>query len=862
MSLESLNAVEWEQVSSELEPSELARFSELEIWLDLGPDRLKTAYSIYDSEGLTKSFRSAPSIVIRSEAELFGISMPRFAYRAIFKNSAGMIQGFVNLRRIRSFIRAVAKRLEVGTQAEFLTKLQQKCRCIADSFLAVPSWASNYHVVTTDLARWYAEDGPDRGTPFVTHFAVGGGMCAQAVCFMASALLHEFAKGIFGVAEVTMLASQKEEEPIKLLNFSGLDLLSLVQYFRHSSVGLFADVQCAESVEEYRRALRAYVLSGFPVVIPLDMRWLRETAYRQLPGRPYRQHTASDSPERHAVLVIGVSKASNDQYDLLIHDPATFPYLKISTADLFKAAMTVGSSRGAHMLPITPTDEQGPLLSTYGLDDSQVELTSQRGLLRWMREASKASDIPRASGQLWLIDMEHLERAPRVIANTNINDRLRQTLKSWFATHPDSRWAWLEVDAIVKDGAVATLWRNRDKPTILAQMTWNSVKEEWQTEPGVPEQTNVQHAAPDAENVEPADQRLESVEAPKLKLSLISSFCAGGERMAEQAWLQIQQRPPMERYIWMQADVDQLLNGLLGDNHGVQVTAVDALAAINPESELMGIIGEKYRMLKSRAIALATFIPEIAEAPSSDRGKRAQRAIRFLGELAMKLNAVQQSLSGSDRITRIELVAGSRIGRVYQSLPLQGGAFEFIAEVLPIEEVHRNIVQNLNAVLEDLKFRKRLEDQDIAFVFEQEPGPLFALGFPGAMSSFCDRLEKTPYREWKKLVGINLDLAHWQMSKITAGDIKSSLRMRIAHAHISGHHPKAHFGDCQLDQSHEPRYRELVSVLKSYCTPQEHQFRKDHGYPTFSGYVSVEFEAAPSVTSVETTLHLAHQILK
>jgi hypothetical protein len=218
----SLNAVSLDEVRAELDETEMTRLLNLRQWLLHGPDRpqFRIEEESEDEQLQKMHFRSAPSIVVRSEAELFGINKPRFAYRARLSGTDGSILGFSNLRRIKSFVRSIGKRLDVGIQADFLTKLQLKCRCLADSFLAVPNWAGAYQVVTTDLARWYAESGPDNGTSFVTHFPVGGGMCAQAVCFMASALLHDYANGVFGVAEVTMLSSEFNDESIKFLDLA------------------------------------------------------------------------------------------------------------------------------------------------------------------------------------------------------------------------------------------------------------------------------------------------------------------------------------------------------------------------------------------------------------------------------------------------------------------------------------------------------------------------------------------------------------------------------------------------------------------------------------------------------------------
>ena len=239
MTTSRLNTVTHRDVEAELSDAEMYRLAYLAYRV--------TAPEIPTVEGFIQSvrsellksmrFRSAPSIVVRSEAELFGINMPRFAYRAIFSEDTEQA-GFVNLRRIESFVSSVARRLELGPRDEFITQLRRKCRCVADSFLGIPAWAHDYHVITTELAQWYSEQWPKRGTPFVTHFPVGGGMCAQAVCFMVSALLHQHGTGVFGVSEVTMMSSAGDESEQRFLNFSGLTIERMKRYFER--ISLFA----------------------------------------------------------------------------------------------------------------------------------------------------------------------------------------------------------------------------------------------------------------------------------------------------------------------------------------------------------------------------------------------------------------------------------------------------------------------------------------------------------------------------------------------------------------------------------------------------------------------------------------------
>lgn len=268
-----LNAIDRADVQAELGETEMYRLDYLAFRIT-SPEIPGSGGFNQDARSTVQDqmrFRSAPSIVVRSEAELFGINMPRFAFRAIVAEKTEQAS-FVNLRRIGSFVSSVGRRLELGPRDEFISQLRRKCRCVADSLLAVPLWAREYHVITTDLARWYSEEVPQKGTPFVTHFPVGGGMCAQAVCFMASALLHQHGRGVYGVSEVTMMSGTEKDSEETYLNFSGLSVARMTQYFKR--IGLTVTPQYAQNVRDYREALRAFLLSGVPVIIPVDMQKL------------------------------------------------------------------------------------------------------------------------------------------------------------------------------------------------------------------------------------------------------------------------------------------------------------------------------------------------------------------------------------------------------------------------------------------------------------------------------------------------------------------------------------------------------------------------------------------------------------
>lgn len=93
---------------------------------------------------------------------------------------------------------------------------------VADSVLCPPaSLNAYYHVITRNLGVFFGERDALCGTLFVRHIQMqGGGLCAQACCFMVAGMLTSFITkspktvdpGIHGIAEITALASDKDSQ--------------------------------------------------------------------------------------------------------------------------------------------------------------------------------------------------------------------------------------------------------------------------------------------------------------------------------------------------------------------------------------------------------------------------------------------------------------------------------------------------------------------------------------------------------------------------------------------------------------------------------------------------------------------------
>ena len=322
------------------------------------------------------STRVAPSLIVRSEAELFGISSPRFAFRAYLTQ-----ESFVNIRRsevLKGMIktalasdREVQKRLEASFQVN-------SHRWIGDSLLAPPDRLSGYKFLMTRLNREFGEapigEESNGLVPFVTHINVGGGLCAQAACYMALCLTQN--NKVRGIAEITFLASSSQR-PVLL---HGLTTKLMTKFFvssevenstaqlqwfvRSSDKKPSADHQQLfqqSTLEFIKQAITAYIENDIPLIAIVSLaRMHGAEIHGRKPSKPIMHlngltynsddhsyipvgidHPTDDElvsqirdPEKdnHCVVIVGVS-----QNKVCINDPASFPFLEATFDQLIDA---------------------------------------------------------------------------------------------------------------------------------------------------------------------------------------------------------------------------------------------------------------------------------------------------------------------------------------------------------------------------------------------------------------------------------------------------------------------------------------------------------------------------------------------
>jgi hypothetical protein len=348
--------------------------------------------------------RLAPSIIARSEAELLGISSPRFAIRVYLG-----LNSFVNIRRRKITAHQIRKThpkeiadalLETkytgeGQPVRSDESQVRSTNWIADCLLAPPPrlLEQRFQILTCTLGADYGEDNIHTATPFVTHISIGGGLCAQAAVFMALCLMEE--TEIFGISEITCLAAENRNH----FEIHGLKP-STIERFLTKSANLSAHLQCVPNpnlkeereatIETIRCALRAYIENRIPILLMLSASRMQGLA----PGKALPCENANpiirsslrsveddlrlplgtelyylDSAvidgsdlqyDYHCVVVVG---CDSDASYFLINDPATMPFVKATVEQLFDARSyrnfqtdSLGGLKRQHLDPVQETD--------------------------------------------------------------------------------------------------------------------------------------------------------------------------------------------------------------------------------------------------------------------------------------------------------------------------------------------------------------------------------------------------------------------------------------------------------------------------------------------------------------------------
>lgn len=825
-------------------------------------------------------YRMAPSLIARSECELLSVSAPRFAVRASLPDGS-----FLNLRRLNFLFRTCAKVSVLGTKnLSVASALKQNHdwpgTAICDSVLVPPYHRypkSKWHILTAKLGRRYGEV-PDNdcadieGTPFLRQMTLGGGMCAQSACFMANALMIDFAHALYGIAEITALANTKVRHGDETrVSIGGMNYSDIQSFLTSDFVDLGATILTPSLLSDRSKgsgkvviklelqlmAIRCYLLSGFPVILHFDYRAFSDTqAYAEL--RPLFQRFTSAS--HHAIVIVGCKL--DRPYAFLVNDPSYLPFRRLDEIDLKRTMQFPGvSDFVVPFMPVTPVDVQIPLFpsmviegndesKTFGVVDilDQLKLSNDphmTQLLPMDRPAIFADDEIRLLNVTSGLD----NWAETICRGDNIDEQVIDRLNDWTTSINGKciSWLWcihrrnhestqlaewfLFLDAGIQLNLIDRRTAHQRLPVLaIIRKQRSNTWESW----------SLGHGA--------------------LRPAAITSFCTKPSLVLSRQLPEPEDVPTIhavEWYAFLQSDCQTRSVRDFATRYGIRFESALEFMACCGSPEFRTNIQHAINLMlkfvppKYATIALATFVPLLSLPPDSEGAQEGIDALTFIGNFAAALRQHRRKYFPDfvDQRIVVEIVAGSRV------IGIETGEYqdEYFASFTSEKDSMKFFLHNLSKVVTNC----RDVQNSIIWAIELEPGPLFTIRDWNSLCQLCEAIEHAP--DLRDCVGVNLDIAHWRMAPrpstmsglrhITPDDVRNSVVFRrIVHAHISGHDEKAHFGDVGLtDLNIDADFLPWLALLRRRAVLRDRSL-------LYSGFVSLEMEACKAGASARNSM--------
>lgn len=910
--------------------------------------------------------RASPSLITRSEAELFNLSWPRFAFRVYLLDRS---LGFMNIRRLRllrSRVTLAGRRAGLSEKECSpqiigpddsrldLEKQLPPTRCIADSLLMPPSrtWSglatTGFRFLTAPQLSVAYDEPKFSGVPYLQQMPLGGGLCAQCACLMVTMLMHRWADGIHGIAEIT---ARVQDSSSLELSLGGMTESLVVSYLE--SVGLHALKETALDEKGASNAMStvvvSYVHSGVPVILPVDAKRMRSSDPNsvfstnhvlEIVGshvKPTPSDNESASPEGHVVVVIGVLPGPEPKF--LLQDSASLPFLLASRQQLedilfVRPTTSFATEASPTVIAVVPKIVQLSLQTVVVMKNKETEIRLM-GVMEIRQNIDYERKYVWADGdETAALDSRYrlarLALHDRQIRVTEVAESTESPFSSWVSAcfeieDHDARaleqhvaslvinnncfagWYWVEWDRNASGSHRVFFWNAERRPQLVRDpplvsgddrfdgvalwekflplcLTWDANRREWMETWN--QLSQLSRSIKRFDGVLRPISELETESVEKFHVGLISSFTQFGYLGARHSWREIEKsasKTACELYVFLKTDADHLQPGIA---ERAKLSAVELLAKSNSDVALRTRIVEYVSSSVTPTInGFATFVPEITKDPDSKEWADAVEALKGVVRIACELNE-----QGRTPIQTIELVAGSRVAGVWLArlsrppVPAELDYFSgendgsysdetlarpgAVANLLRDSEAQDRVVQALAEVAKDLGMR--MIANGVAFAIELEPGPLYTVHDLGTATALCDRLDQNPLLS--KIVGFNLDIAHWRLPHpdvvgrtqdpralisiveangsrafVLRPQAKRVLR-RVVHAHVSGHHPKGHFGDTEINAMDDTQsYGDWLELLRVIQRLQlECPGPLDDGL-RYRATISVEYEMAREV---------------
>lgn len=794
----------------------------------------------YDRSGRA---RYAQSLISRADAALYGVSTPRFCVRIYTDDKQS---GFLNLRRSHllreSFGTWMPKTQPLDGRPDIQIDQERQNRgfplpqIVGDCILPYRKIGrTGFHILEMDYGPDYAEHGSITGTPYV-QYCEATGVCAPAACFIVTMLLREHSVVKHGLPEITASATAYSGphvviEPMRLGDFT--DYLKKVVGLgtclqrapRIDGRGKYIDLPATQDFM-LQRALQAYVLSGMPVILPVDSHRLHGHCSNEQPMGTVPAVYASNkcntvrarpptlNPDLHSMVVVGCTPGSDPKGEFLVHDPSLFPFLKVTAEQVMKSACykdrQMKELRRGFFQPVTPRQVAMPLLLTpyggtgkahmgiYYIATSVLRLNQKIGM-----PVEDSADMSGSEFRLTTIS----RMADSLKNGTGLQEELIARAVVELASRPPEKWVWLHV----MERSVWVWDAEREPPSgdpednedirtryLIAGVaqTDGDVFKSW-TNPIVTDTAQRIPSGVAGKNT-PTTESPGDAKVPgplKCDVGILTSFSSQGYRLAIDHWPKTPVPCHADLYTFMHNDVKHISRKL---KCVTKKTAVATMATWFADPRLIRdiakLVATEFHEKGIAIRALATFIPEIMNDNSVVRGEGLD-ALKFVFRLATELGNVA---SLEHNVAVVEMVCGGRAQGVWPAI--RGTDRLLVAETITDNRRDERMYDCLNALTDTVLASPS------CLAVEMEPGPLFAYSNETGLSRLKDIFEAAVRQGMPSdKIGLNLDVTHWTQAGLSPTMRQlDGFRQWVRHAHASD--SVCHLADCVPGRVHDEKF--------------------------------------------------------
>ncbi len=263
--------------------------------------------------------------------------------------------------------------------------------------------------------------------------------------------------------------------------------------------------------------------------------------------------------------------------------------------------------------------------------------------------------------------------------------------------------------------------------------------------------------------------------------------------------------------------------------------------------------------------ALATYFPDISSVVRERRDDAVEAIVNCV-RLCHDLPEMKE-LKGKLTIKPcVEIVCGCLMKMVIVEVPDPQDKNKKV-EKRWILEYDR--AKKIDLLIDSLcRITKKLEGKNYALALELEPGESYVLNDDKALKAIYERVKK---EQLENVVGLNLDIAHFQIAGISAEFLeKEKMYEWIVHSHIADHPPGMHTRDTAIGN-----FKNLKRTPTAYCEYLKLLHKRQRHYDTqlakrkndsaepllFTSAIAIELEGCSKMSWIHTSIPQLRQLL-